>query len=383
MGISNTLAKLGRMDPSLRGAVGIEVHARAPKQSRITQLDGIRAIAILAVYLHHAFAIKLLWMGVDLFFILSGFLITGILLEHKRQPIGTYFREFYSRRVRRILPPYLLFMVITTILFGAVWMRHAIYYGMMMNFLVAFGKPEPPTLTVLWSLAVEEQFYLLWPFAVYFLNEAVLTWTAGALMIVVPALRWLCTPHFAVHWPVYTLTPFRADLLVVGALLALAWIHHRRRIERYGAYGLLLVPVAASLLYVISSRYRITTYSNDRIGNVVIYEASLLACTGIILWALSGRGVGVLKLGPVRYLGRISYTFYLISSTILFEMDSRFFHGRHLLANAIVSFLLIVLYSTLSWYLMELPILGSKPKESSAVLSSSDQPRLIGEKTLS
>ena len=73
---------------------------------RISQLDGVRGLAILAVFLHHALKIKLLWMGVDLFFILSGFLITGILLSAKGQKLGSYFAHFYSRRARRILAPY-------------------------------------------------------------------------------------------------------------------------------------------------------------------------------------------------------------------------------------------------------------------------------------
>jgi peptidoglycan/LPS O-acetylase OafA/YrhL len=142
-------------------------------------LDGVRALAITAVFLHHAFKIRLLWMGVDLFFILSGFLITGILLQHKTQPIGRYFAEFYNRRVRRILPPYLLLLIVTTILFGVAWMRYAYLYVMLMNVIRALSLERPVSLEVLWSLAVEEQFYLLWPFAVYLLSEAALGWTAA------------------------------------------------------------------------------------------------------------------------------------------------------------------------------------------------------------
>ena len=95
----------------------------APSHSRrILQLDGLRAIAVLAVFAQHALKAPL-WMGVDLFFVLSGFLITGILLERKARQ-QSYFGYFYARRARRILPPYLLLMVVSSILFGIGWAQH-------------------------------------------------------------------------------------------------------------------------------------------------------------------------------------------------------------------------------------------------------------------
>jgi peptidoglycan/LPS O-acetylase OafA/YrhL len=91
---------------------------------RITQLDGVRVCAISAVFLQHAFKLKMLWMGVDLFFILSGFLITGILIKNKNATVGTYFGQFYARRARRILPPYILFLFFASIVLGVAWTRH-------------------------------------------------------------------------------------------------------------------------------------------------------------------------------------------------------------------------------------------------------------------
>jgi peptidoglycan/LPS O-acetylase OafA/YrhL len=335
------------------------------QSGRILELDGVRAIAIVAVFLHHAFSIKLLWMGVDLFFILSGFLITGILLQHKTQPLGRYFGHFYERRVRRILPPYLLLLIVTTILVGTAWMRYAYLYVMLMNVIRALSLSRPETLETLWSLAVEEQFYLLWPFAVYLLSEVTLGWTAVVLIIAVPVLRGICTPMFTTHWPIYTLTPFRMDLLLVGALLALAWIHHPETIRRYGQFGLVLPPIAATLLFFLSERYHITTYANTAMANVVIYELSLMGCTGILLWALSGRWTRVLTLKPLMYLGRISYTVYLIHVTGLY-LARKMVHGTT--AVALVGAALTLAYAAASWRWLELPLLGSRPKESSAVL---------------
>lgn len=326
----------------------------------------MRAVAIAAVFLHHALKLRLLWMGVDLFFILSGFLITGILLQHKTQPIGPYFGQFYRRRVRRILPPYILLLVVTTILIGTAWMKYAYLYVMLMNVIRALSLPRPETLEVLWSLAVEEQFYLLWPFAVYLLSESALGWTAAVLVALVPALRGVCTHLFTTHWPIYSLTPFRMDLLLVGALLSLAWIHHRDTIRRYGHLGLALPAFAVAVLMYLSRHYHITTNDNTALANVVIYEASLIACTGIMLWALSGRWTGILTVRPVMYLGRISYTVYLIHVTGLY-LAAKVVHGT--VAIAAAGAVLTLAYAAASWHWMELPLLGARPKESSAVLA--------------
>lgn len=139
--------------------------------TRIKQLDSVRALAILAVFFHHALKIKLLWMGVDLFFVLSGFLITGVLLNEKHRGIGKYFSHFYERRVRRILPPYGLTLVLASLFFGIAWMRHWYLYILLTNFLLPLHIQHPIAFDPLWSLAVEEQFYLVWPFAVYYLSE--------------------------------------------------------------------------------------------------------------------------------------------------------------------------------------------------------------------
>ena len=110
----------------------------AKSGSRITQLDGLRAIAIAAVFIHHAFEVKLLWMGVDLFFVLSGFLITGILFNQKNRAFGKYIGGFYQRRAKRILPAYVVVLIITAIIFGIGWLRYWYLYIGAMNFMVPF-----------------------------------------------------------------------------------------------------------------------------------------------------------------------------------------------------------------------------------------------------
>jgi peptidoglycan/LPS O-acetylase OafA/YrhL len=331
---------------------------------RIPQLDGLRGVAILAVFFHHAFTIKLLWMGVDLFFVLSGFLITGILIAPKKGGLSSYLGQFYKRRATRIYPPYVLLLVVTTLLFGASWMRHAYMYAFLMNFILPLRIPAPYTLVILWSLAVEEQFYLVWPFVVYFVREAQLWWVAGALMIVAPLLRWFCTPMFAREWTVYFLTPFRMDCLAAGALLALLWRSHRALVQRFGAWGLGLAAAGVATLGFLSRTHGLTTAANTRAGNTVIYELTMLISVGLMLWALSGRWVDVLRLAQLRYVGRISYSMYLICTTAL-VVARWMVHSSA--ATAAIAGAITLVYASVSWHVMEKPLLSRKAPEATVL----------------
>ncbi|MCA3845215.1 MAG: acyltransferase, partial [Burkholderia sp.] len=166
-----------------------------PQHGRIVQLDGLRAIAVGAVFLQHALKAPL-WMGVDLFFVLSGLLITGILLDRKARG-QSYFSHFYARRVRRILPPYVLLLVVSTLLFGASWLPHWPWFAFFStNIGLSLGSIGHDSLNVLWSLAVEEQFYIFWPFVVLWCSERALLWVAAALVVAAPVLRAIATPWF-------------------------------------------------------------------------------------------------------------------------------------------------------------------------------------------
>lgn len=319
---------------------------------RIPQLDSIRAFAILAVFIHHAFRIKLLWMGVDLFFVLSGFLITGVLISAKHHGIGGYFAHFYARRARRILAPYLLLLLVASFFFGVSWMRHWYLYVLLTNFLLPLHIPHPVVFDPLWSLAVEEQFYLVWPFAVYFLSERNLRRFSIFLIVLAPVLRGAF--HFQEHWPIYTLTPFRMDLLAAGALLWLAWERSRAEIERWGAG----IGISFSLLGLsglgLLGRFRVSTDSNTRLSNILIYECSLLVCVGFMIYALSGWRVGWLRLGPLMYIGQISYSMYLVHLGVLTLVVA---HIKGF-AGVLLSLAITIGYAALSWHFIESRLLG-------------------------
>lgn len=331
-------------------------------QRRITQLDGIRALAIGLVFLNHAYHVPLTWMGVDLFFILSGFLITNILLRRKSEGIGTYFKVFYERRARRILPSYLLLLLVVSLVTGAwYWLRHGYMFLFAMNLVDVLRVPRPEEFSILWSLAVEEQFYMVWPFVVFFCSEKTVGRIAGLIVVSTPLLRYVCTPLFDNNFWIYKLTPFRADLIAIGALLSIIWRKRHGWIEHWGRYGLALSILGVVLMVLCARKIpNFNTSANTAIGNALIYEFCLLICFGIIVWALSGWRVDVLRLAPVQYLGRTSYTVYLFHVMFLLLMEKHI-ANHHLAVGC--SVVLTLAWSAASWHWMEAPILRSGYRE--------------------
>src|ERR1700722_13661829 len=316
----------------------------------IPQLDGIRAFAILGVFLYHSpLHFKGGWAGVDLFFVLSGFLITRILASHREMPIKQYFGTFYMRRARRILPPYIALMIIASLLFGFSWLPTWYTYLGAMN----FPRVGPPELSMLWSLAVEEQFYLFWPFVVLFVPRRKLVWVAVGLILTAPLLRAIATPLLTDHWAIYKQTPFRMDTLATGALIGILWDSHAAKIRRIGAYWLLPAVMGLITLAYLSRKGGFSTADFTVRGNVITYEVNLLIVSSIFLWALSDRFTLPLKLPVVRWIGRISYSIYLIHITA-YTLVRSVVHGR--IAVTLAAGALCIAYSAVSFYFMELPL---------------------------
>ena len=323
----------------------------ARSHPRITQLDGLRAFAVLAVFAQHALRAPL-WMGVDLFFVLSGFLITGILLERKSRG-QSYFSYFYARRIRRILPPYLLLMVVSSLLFGLGWAHYWQWYTFFAtNIGDALGQSGHDSLNILWSLAVEEQFYIFWPFVVLLLPERALAFVAAALIVIAPLLRALATPWFHSFWPIYYLTPFRMDPLAAGALLAVLVRRDHRALEplRVPAMAAFCAALAAlAWLHLHNARFRA---EDTPLSNALLYSISLVLCTATVVIALQSRGFVQRFLShPVLvYVGTISYTVYLIHLTFLYAVWPHV-HGR--LESAAVALVLTLVYASATWFLFE------------------------------
>ncbi len=330
---------------------------------RIPQLDGLRALAILMVFATHAFGVPVLWIGVDLFFVLSGYLITGILLRLKdtRAVTGKYWSAFYSRRVRRILPPYFGFLIFISLTFPHLPWRHFWYWYILplANFPVALRILPLAAFSPLWSLAVEEQFYIVWPFIILLCSRRTMRRVAIGIVLFSPILRAIFTSHFSTHFPIYTLTIFRADTLATGAFLAHSeqsnsqWIAQRKTSAT--VVGLLSVALFGALS-LFAPGFR--TSANSILFNSLGYSliALFFGCTLLYTLAIrEGFIYSVLTWTPVRYLGIISYTFYLYHEVVIGWLRA-YFHSTVVVAA--FAFLLTTAISAASWHLMEKRILA-------------------------
>ena len=213
---------------------------------RQPELDGLRALAISMVLIWHYLGVPLGGQssvapvlifgrtGVDLFFVLSGFLITRILLETRAQP--GYFAVFYMRRALRILPPYLMLLAVYFIglrlapsheLFsGSV--PPASYAIFLQNYAMAWlGTYGASLMAPTWSLAVEEQFYLLFPLLIWFTPTRRLPPIMYLLIVSAPIIRLATYAYSGNDWSAYVWMPARTDALAVGALIAMAWMQNR------------------------------------------------------------------------------------------------------------------------------------------------------------
>jgi peptidoglycan/LPS O-acetylase OafA/YrhL len=287
---------------------------------RIDRLDGIRAIAILLVLLFHRGFLSQGWMGVDLFFVLSGFLITGILRKTRTQE--RYWLRFYTRRAARILPPVLMLMLLYTLAAKPplpTILGYTLFAGNVMN-RTAYGRSM---LGSLWSLAVEEHFYLFWPVIVLLFDRRRLIIGLAALLVAEPVVRAVMTPYMATYEPFYYLTPFRLDSLAAGSLLALLMEGDvtlpAQRLA--GWIGALLASTGFIIHALVPSFVR---HSNNAIFNSLGYSLVSATAFCLVAWVMSleaGLAKTMLSWKPLTYLGRISYGAYLLDVPVTASMD--------------------------------------------------------------
>ncbi len=366
----------------------------APFHERyIPALDGIRGIAILVVLLHHfrfllnarfpfQFALIRLfdvgWCGVQLFFVLSGFLITGILLDSRASP--NYFSTFYARRFLRIFPLYYTYLAIVFVgsrllqhLFGGIdplaHVNPAWYLAYAQN-LRSNTMLVDPYLGHLWSLAVEEQFYLAWPLLIWLLRPAALTWTCLAMIPASLAIRlFYAGQTLELNAFINTFTPASLDSLACGALIALAVRHPvwRRRVR----------SLAGPLMLVAAVWFCIMGW---RGGSLFIYVLPMqtwgitslnLFFSGLVfVAATSDRGLiaRFLNLAGLRFTGKISYGLYVLHPAV-FGLVMQVFAAVPAAAaldlalnceKIALAFLAALAVASLSWFYFEKPVLSLK-----------------------
>jgi peptidoglycan/LPS O-acetylase OafA/YrhL len=373
--------------------------------SRIPELDGLRGLAILlVVFFHYAWfgfqhasgslpraigsASILSWSGVDLFFVLSGFLIGGILMDHR--DCGNYYRVFYLRRACRILPAYCLWLALffsmsrlflrphppewCSMLFQSgnpVFPKWA-YLLFLQNFGIVAGLSIPLGLVPTWSLAVEEQFYLLLPLAMRSLIPRKPVPVLIFLIALAPALR---TFLFMYHPTVlgYFLLPCRMDALLLGVLCAhlvrdqgcRQWLQNHRDwlyfIFAVLTLGIIYLTVSANAKKEWQSVITSFDVSTFGLSLIALFYACFLL---IVVTAPDSALAGIMRNRLLRHFGLIAYGMFLIhfaANDLLHGLIRGTVPGRiedfGSIGVTLLAFFVTWLLAWLSWKFLEKPII--------------------------
>jgi peptidoglycan/LPS O-acetylase OafA/YrhL len=368
---------------------------RIQGRTHFIALDGLRGAAVLLVILHHGIVVSsggsrdglyqlaaFGWVGVDLFFVLSGFLITGILCDTRKE--RNYFGKFYIRRALRIFPLYYAALLALLICLPLMDLRSGMefrryqgwYWAYMVNILSSLHPYAPSVARTghLWSLAVEEQFYVLWPVVVLLLDLRRLRRVCIAAIVAAPILRAVLLFQLDLDglW-VYTLLPTRIDALMVGALLAIAardaetMALLERWLGRLATFALVVVGAVAFREHSFMFRNRdvqLFGYSA-----ICILAGALVAA---LTWSSRTSWLKrTCESRLLRWFGRYSYAGYVIHFPLMFLLLgswTRILGPTHLTLTGVagrLSFTLVSLCASsglafLSWYVIERPFLRMK-----------------------
>jgi peptidoglycan/LPS O-acetylase OafA/YrhL len=347
-------------------------------QQRVPALDGVRGIAIVMVLTFHvtlAFpehngwrsVFSCGWMGVDLFFVLSGFLITGVLLDSLGQP--GFFKRFYIRRALRIWPAYLTVVTLLTgVAIATVWLQpddanasrflgEAPWYWLHSTNLMTARTPSFATTPLgtghLWSLGVEEQFYLLWPIVVFGLantpRRAIIV--SSILIILAPLARLALLRNGVDPLALYVLMPTRADSLAWGCLLAGVIRAHRPFLRMAwpilaagGAFGIAVLTYRLGEPYNLSPSFVIAGYS-----------FAGMASAGVVGYAAIAERSRFAN-SALRVVGKYSYAIYLWHAPVLYALSR--ISGLSLTAYAALAVAATIAMARVSWVLIERPALS-------------------------
>ena len=352
-------------------------------QKYFPALDGLRGLAVLIVLVAHATPVYVSGAaGVDVFFVLSGFLITGILADERSRTGAVRLVNFFVRRFLRLMPA--LWLSVCAVAVGdwalgrldderKVEMFWAVTY--CMNWVLAFDAGEPWVMAHTWSLAIEEQFYLVWPFALLVLHKlrvgdggraGVLIGLAVACVVYRNAMGF--TPQ-----RIYFGLDTHCDGLLLGS--ALAYLHRGGWLRARGVGRVIRLGTLPALGLLLALP-RFMAWTEPMTALLYFTVVNVLACL-LIAGAVSGQlGAmgGLLNFGPLKYLGKISYGLYLYHQPILIAL--RGFgplEAWYICAPLGLSAALV--FSHLSYQYFERPILRLKDRFRSDLPAPAPRPR--------
>jgi len=347
----------------------------------LPQLDSLRALAALGVFVQHFFpqgnilvsTVPLGDLGVRLFFVLSGFLITGILLNARTGIrsgsiiIATTVWHFYMRRFLRLLPVFYVSLALGLIfsdeLRQYVWWfilyLQNIHYAILGDF--SFGAH-------LWTLAVEEQFYVFWPLFIFFISDKLLWPTMVLTMVLGVVSRLVFIGFDLTHFQASMLTPSHLDTLGAGGVLAILYAQRGKLSGQYSRTLRLCFLAGLSLLFVV------LTTKLAGFPSTTEFIFGELGAGLVFMWVIGNAAIGfrgplgwVLDRSLLQYLGKISYGLYVYHWFV--PKIALTFAERTGVVLPASEWLQFMLYSTISifiamvsWHVMEQPILALKKK---------------------
>jgi len=340
------------------------------------QLDALRAVAVIAVMAHHFLPVdryipeSFLTLGilaVRMFFVLSGFLITGILLRARNEKPKTALKRFYFRRMLRIFPIYYLTLFAALALqLGSIQQRAWWHLTYLTNVIYPFNPGLTWPAGHFWSLAVEEQFYFIWPFLLIFLPAKHLTKVIVGTIALAVVFRTVVLYAFSVPEIAAVYTLGAMDSLGFGALLAIfhhdeALRPHLKRFIRFCWFAGLALLALLTLMYFSNRGFRI----------IYIARYLCISLLFVVLIDRASRGFGgklklLLECRPILYVGKISYGVY-VYHLFMMAIVLDYYHSRgttdpNYLMVALLATVLTFVVAVFSWHLIERPISDLKDR---------------------
>jgi peptidoglycan/LPS O-acetylase OafA/YrhL len=359
----------------------------------IRTLDGLRGVAVTLVLLLHFGYSNGGWIGVQLFFVLSGFLITSVLVADSDAPLGRYLRRFYWRRSLRILPLYLGYLAVLGLAYTALGIpaEFAAAAPSLLTYTHNFTRfsadwQPSPFFTHFWSLAVEEQFYLVWPFVVHALSRRALAGLCAALVAAGPAVRGFVAAAFAdgrsaydLGDAIYWFTPSHADAFAAGALVALLRVGERvtrpalvaavavGAVAVAGAINLSVLRSSGADLPIATIGFPLASIAND--FHLWGYTLLNLGAAALVAAAVAAHRRGgllaVLAWGPLAGFGKVSYGVYVLHWPLLVLFNASVRYRPLTVRGALMCaawFVLVGAIASLSWRFYEAPFLALKDR---------------------
>jgi peptidoglycan/LPS O-acetylase OafA/YrhL len=335
----------------------------------IPSLDGLRAISIALVLVAHLLGtagflklherLDLGGVGVRIFFIISGFLITTLLLNELDSTGRISLRGFYRRRILRIFPAFyaywLTMLVLTLAGLLAIRGRDLVYAAL---YTINYVLDRPWYLGHLWSLAVEEQFYALWPLTLFLVGRRKAFWAAGAVVVLVPFVR-IAQSHYFPAQRLGIMEEFHtiADCIATGCLLAglRGWMWEHAGYRRFLSSWMFWLAPATIFATVALNRFTLFKW----LIAIPLFNFSIAIC--IDRWtrfAHEDYFARFLNLKPVAFVGVLSYSLYLWQQPFLNR------YAQHAWTRFPLNIVIAVLLALTSYYIVEKPFLALRYRTS-------------------